>query len=70
MSRGTSKVGPSAERFHKLAHVSEQIDRSVRDLYRDIAAGKLIVHRFGRAVRVAEGDLARYLAAHRCEPKK
>ncbi len=29
MSRGTSKVGPSAERFHKLAHVSERIDRSV-----------------------------------------
>ena len=70
MSRLRVALPHAEERLHTLKHVSERLQRSVRDLHRDIKAGKLVIFRFGRAIRVAEADLQRYLAAHRCEPKK
>ena len=58
------------ERFHKLRDVAEQLGLSRRELYREVAEGHLVVHRFGRAIRVAESDRQRYIAARRCHPEK
>jgi excisionase family DNA binding protein len=38
---------------------------ATRTVSRWIKGGKLVVHRFGRAVRVAEADLKVFLALHR-----
>jgi excisionase family DNA binding protein len=38
---------------------------SERQIRREIAAGRLKVHCFGRAVRIHPEDLAAYLATHR-----
>ena len=47
------------------AAVAARLDVSLRTVRRLIAAGELPVHRIGRAVRVSEDDLARFLAARR-----
>ena len=70
MNRRRMCLPHAEERLHTLKHVSERLQRSVRDLHRDIKAGKLAIYSFGRSIRVAEADLQRYLAAHRCELKK
>jgi excisionase family DNA binding protein len=38
---------------------------SLRSVRRWIADEKLVVHHFGRAVRIAESDLRAFIAAHR-----
>src|SRR5947209_70723 len=47
------------------AGVAERCGVSLRAVRRWIAAGDLAVHRLGRAIRVSEADLERFLAAHR-----
>ena len=63
-------AAPLGERFHKLRDVAEQLGLSRRELYREVAEGHLVVHRFGRAIRVSERDRQRYIAARRCHPEK
>lgn len=50
-----------------LTHVADQLDVSLSSVRRRIAEGALRVHRFGRAVRVSQADLAAFLAASRGE---
>ena len=69
MSRKIAGPVPD-ERFHKLRAIGEQLGLSVRELYREVANGSLVVHRFNRAIRVAESDRQRYVAVRRCIPKK
>ena len=45
--------------------VAERLGLSLRSVRRLIARGELPVHRLGRAVRISEDDLVRFLAAHR-----
>lgn len=52
-------------KFFTIAEVAELLCVSVRSVRRWISAGDVVVHRFGGAVRVAEGDLRSFLAMHR-----
>ena len=52
-------------RLLKLAEVRHVLGISMKTLQRRIDAGKLVVVRDGRVVRVTPGDLARYIAARR-----
>jgi excisionase family DNA binding protein len=45
--------------------VAERLDLSTRTIRRLIDGGELPVHRFGRAVRIAEDDLRRLAASAR-----
>ncbi len=56
---------PTATVLHDAAAVALRLGVSLRTVRRLIAAGALPVHRIGRAVRVSEDDLARFLAARR-----
>jgi excisionase family DNA binding protein len=51
--------------FFTIAEVSERLDVSTRTVRRWIESGDLVAHRFGGVVRIAEGDLHAFLAAHR-----
>jgi excisionase family DNA binding protein len=51
--------------LHKVTSVALRLGVSERHVRRLIASGELPVHRIGRAVRVSEDDLARFLAARR-----
>ncbi len=51
--------------LHDAATVAARLGLSLRTVRRLIAAGALPVHRIGRAVRVSEDDLARFLAVRR-----
>lgn len=58
---------PSLEtRFHRPKALAQELDLSLREIYREIAEGNLIVHRFGRSLRISESDKQAYLAARRC----
>ena len=69
-SHGPSAAMPSpGQRLLSAAEVAERCGMSLRSVRRFIAAGDLPVHRLGRAVRVAEADLERFLAKHRVAGK-
>ena len=51
--------------LHTIKQVAARLAVSLRTVRRLIAPGALPVHRIGRAVRVSEDDLARFLAARR-----
>jgi len=57
-SRGTP-------RFFTIDQVAEFLNLSSRSVRRLIDDGQLPVHRFGRAVRIAEADLRAFIAARR-----
>jgi excisionase family DNA binding protein len=69
MSRGRTGVPPTNDRMHKVSHIAERTNLSAREIRRQIAAGNLIVHRFGRAIRISEADFQRFLAARR-QPRR
>jgi excisionase family DNA binding protein len=52
-------------KFFTIAEVAEQLGVVTRTVRRWIKTGDLVVHRFGGVVRIAEGDLRTFLAAHR-----
>jgi excisionase family DNA binding protein len=52
-------------RFFTIAAVAEFVGVSRRTVRRWIDDEKLVAHRFGAAVRIAEYDLRAFLAAHR-----
>jgi excisionase family DNA binding protein len=58
-------VGEPAPILHTIKQVADRLAVSPRTVHRLIAQGALPVHRIGRAVRVSEDDLARFLAARR-----
>jgi excisionase family DNA binding protein len=54
-------------KFFTIPEVAERLGVCARTVRRWISAGDLIVHRVGHVVRIAEGDLRAFLAAHRGE---
>lgn len=55
------------EQLHTVKHIAQRAQLSARLLRRDIDSGKLVVHRFGRAIRISESDYQDYL--RRCRDK-
>ena len=51
--------------FHSVKQVAELLHRSQKSVRRDIATGKLRAHRFGKSIRIGDGDLADYVEAHK-----
>jgi excisionase family DNA binding protein len=51
--------------FFTIAETAEMLRVATRTVRRRIAAGELVAHRFGGAVRIAENDLRAFLAIHR-----
>jgi excisionase family DNA binding protein len=51
--------------FFTLAETAGMLRVCTRTVRRWIAAGTLVAHRFGNAVRIAEPDLRAFLALHR-----
>lgn len=58
-------ASPSAEPLLTIDEAGQELNLSPRHLRRAIALGELVVHRFGRAVRIARGDLDAYRRAAR-----
>ena len=51
--------------FFTVPDVAEHLGVSTRTVRRWIDDEELVAHKFGRAVRISEGDLREFLAAHR-----
>ncbi len=52
--------------FLPVPAVAQELNVSVRKVWRDIADGKLQIHKFGRATRVSRKDLDDYIRKSRC----
>jgi excisionase family DNA binding protein len=59
------KPDSSTKAFWTIHGLAEDLDVSERTVHRWIDAGDLIVHRFGRSLRIADNDRRAFLAAHR-----
>lgn len=57
-------------RFLTVAEVAEALRISVRQVQREIAAGRLNAHRFGRLVRVSVHDLEEFIRRPRILKQK
>jgi excisionase family DNA binding protein len=55
----------SSTRFLSAPEVARLLGLSLRHVRREIAAGHLPIHRFGKAVRIASEDLDSYVRARR-----
>lgn len=51
--------------FYSIAEVAERLGVNARTVRRWIGDGRLVVHRFGRSIRIAETDLRAFMAANR-----
>jgi excisionase family DNA binding protein len=63
---GTGVRGRLLTRLRTIDEAAELLNVSPRTVRRLIESGALPVHRLGRLVRIADGDLAAFLAASRC----
>jgi excisionase family DNA binding protein len=54
-----------APKFYSVAEVAEAFAVSTRTVRRWIADSKLLAHRFGAALRIAESDLRAFIRDHR-----
>ncbi len=52
--------------FQTIGQVADHYQTSERQVHRWIKAGKLVVHRFGRMVRVYKKDRENFEKLHRC----
>jgi excisionase family DNA binding protein len=57
--------GGSIEQFLTIEDVAQRLRVDERTVHRWISDGKLVRHKFGRAVRIALSDLQRFIAQHR-----
>jgi excisionase family DNA binding protein len=65
-SKQVRSLGPAdLPEFLTIAEVAERLRVSERTAHRWLADGELIAHQFGRAVRIATTDFARFVAARR-----
>jgi len=67
---GATKIAPSRAhrndiKFYTVGEVAEMLHVAARTVRRWIDGGELVVHRFHRAVRIAESDLRAFLAVRR-----
>ena len=53
------------QKFFTIAEVAERLRVATRTVRRWIKNGDLIAHRHGGVVRISDGDLRAFLAAHR-----
>ena len=60
-----SRTAAGTLNFFTIEEVADFLSLSTRSVRRLISRGLLPVHRFGRAVRIAEADLRVYIATHR-----
>ncbi len=51
--------------FFTMDQLAERWQRDKRSIMRDIASGKLVVHHFGRSVRIAKDDILLYETVRR-----
>ena len=51
---------PKAKAFHTVNEVATRWSSCERSVRREIKAGNLVAHRFGRSLRVSEEDLRAY----------
>ena len=65
VKNGHRKIRHEEMGFLKIADVAQALNVSTRTVRRWISDKKLIAHRFGVAVRIAENDLQAFLTAHR-----
>jgi excisionase family DNA binding protein len=71
INAGKSGENPTAHgrrqqiRFFTIAEVAEMLRVATRTVRRWIDDGKLVAHRLGRSVRIADSDLHAFLAIHR-----
>jgi hypothetical protein len=56
---------PPATGYLTVAQLAKRQQRSERSIFRDIANGKLVQHKFGKSVRIAIDDAAAYEALSR-----
>ena len=61
----TPHGAPAPSRLYTLAQVAEITALSIATLRRQVRLKRLAVLRFGRTLRIAEDDLAAWLARHR-----
>lgn len=52
-------------KFFTVGDIALQLNVSQRTVHRWIAEHRLVVHRIGRSVRIADADLKAFLAVHR-----
>lgn len=52
-------------KFFTITQVAELLDVCTRTVRRWIDTGRLVAHRFGGAVRIADPDLRAFLSQHR-----
>ncbi len=60
-----SKPKPKSKAFWTVQGIAEHLDVSERSVHRWIDSGDLVVHRFGRSVRISDNDLRAFQAQHR-----
>lgn len=51
---------PASVPFHTVRQLSQRWQTSEKKIRREIASGKLIVHKFGSQIRISEADLTAY----------
>ena len=56
-----SEANSPLPRLHKLESVAERVGLSRSAIYREISAGRLKIVKIGRAVRVTEAEIVRYI---------
>ena len=55
----------SPTKFYTIEQIAECVDVSTRTVRRWIGKGRLVAHRIGGLVRIAEVDFQAFLATHR-----
>jgi excisionase family DNA binding protein len=63
--KASSRTTGTVIKLFTIEEVAETLNVSSRTVRRHIESGALPVHRLGRLVRIADGDLATFLAASR-----
>ena len=62
---GTDARGRPIRRLRTIDEAAELLNVSPRTVRRAIESGDLTVHRIGRLVRIADADIAAFLASNR-----
>jgi excisionase family DNA binding protein len=60
-----SNAKPKFKAFWTVPDIAQHVDVSPRTVWRWIDAGDLVAHRFGKPVRVSDGDFHAFLAQSR-----
>ena len=65
VDRASRRGGGALPKFYTVEQVALLLEVSTMSVRRWIDAGRLVAHRFGGSVRIAEPDLRAFLAQHR-----